>query len=84
MINIELGDKWLSFLWRKLSSIRKQRSAELNEINDSILFSDPLELAKVYVEPYCQEVNPADRHDEEFFTAREPLFKKGSTRIHVG
>ena len=45
-------------------------------INNSVLYSDPLNLAEVYIEPYCKEANPADRHDEDFFTSKEPLFKK--------
>jgi len=63
-------------LWKQLNSYRKKREHELNAINNSVLFNDPLKLAEVYVEPYCQEVNPADRHDEEFFTSKQPLFKK--------
>ncbi|MES9897707.1 MAG: hypothetical protein ABW148_01650 [Sedimenticola sp.] len=82
-INLNLGEKWISILWRRLSSIRKKRASVLNEINDSILYSDPTELAKVYVEPFCQEVNPADRHDEDFFTSREPLFRKVSEFLRL-
>jgi len=75
-VNLKLDEKWIHQLWGQLVTIRKKRNSALNEINDCITYSDPLDLAKVYVEPFCQEVNPADRHDEEFFTAREPLFRK--------
>lgn len=78
LIGLELSEKWVTLLWKRLMATRKQRLAALSEINDTILYSDPLELAKVYVEPYCQEVNPADRHDEDFFAAREHLFRKVS------
>ena len=78
LIDLDLSEKWLSLLWNRLLSIRKKRLSALSEINDTILYRDPLELAKVYIEPFCQEVNPADRHDEDFFTAREPLFRKVS------
>jgi uncharacterized protein YjbI with pentapeptide repeats len=49
-------------LLKKLRSIQQKREAELIAISD--LFGDPLELAKYYVEPYCQHQNPAD-YDEE-------------------
>ncbi|WP_020481300.1 NACHT domain-containing protein [Methylomonas sp. MK1] len=83
IISLSLGEKWITALWKKLSSIKKTRESELNKINDEILFSDPLELAKVYIEPFCQEVNPADRHDEDFFISREPLFKKISEFLRL-
>lgn len=73
---LQLGEKWLTALVAKLMSVRKYKNSELDYINDKILFSNPLNLAKVYVEPFCQEVNPADRHDEDFFVAKEPIFKK--------
>lgn len=76
VIPLELGERWIQSLWKQLSGFRRKRTSELNAINNSVLFSDPLKLAEVYVEPYCQEVNPADRHDEEFFTSKQPLFKK--------
>lgn len=83
VIPLELGEKWINKLWRKLDSARKARRDELNEINDYVLFSDPLKLAEVYIEPFCQEVNPADRHDEDFFAAKEPLFKKVSEFLRL-
>ncbi|WP_230970971.1 NACHT domain-containing protein [Nitrogeniibacter aestuarii] len=76
IIPLDLGDKWLKSLWAHIGRIRKKRHSELNSINNVILFSDPLELAEVYVEPCCQEVNPADRHDEDFFISKQPLFRK--------
>ena len=76
VIPLELGERWIQSLWKQLRGFRRKRVSELNAINNSVLFSDPLKLAEVYVEPYCQEVNPADRHDEEFFTSKQPLFKK--------
>ncbi len=84
LISLNLGEKWIKALWRRLSSIRRDRESELNMINDEILFSDPLELAKVYIEPFCQEVNPADRHDEDFFVSKEPIFKKFSEFLKLG
>lgn len=76
IIPLDLGEKWIGSLWKQLNAFRKRREKELNSINNVVLFSDPLKLAEVYVEPYCQEINPADRHDEEFLTSKQPLFKK--------
>lgn len=72
----QVGEKWISALVSKLISIKKRKNIELDYINDIILFNNPVTLAKVYVEPFCQEINPADRHDEDFFVAKEPMFKK--------
>lgn len=83
VIPLDLGEKWILALWRQLKVYRKKRELELNKINNSVLFSDPFSLAEVYVEPYCQEVNPADRHDEDFFTSRQPLFKKISEFLKI-
>ncbi len=76
MISLNLGEKWIRSLCKQLFYLRRNKQKELNKINDNILYSDPLDLAKVYIEPFCQEVNPADRHDEDFFITKEPLFKK--------
>jgi len=56
--------------------LKHKREIQFNQINDQILFSDPLELAKCYIEPHCQEINPADRLDDDFFVSKEPIFKK--------
>lgn len=78
MDSIDLISKanWIVALVQKLGKIKKTRATELDKINDEILFDDPIALAQSYVEPYCQEINPADRFDEDFFAAREPVFKK--------
>jgi len=76
LLSFSLSSKWIGTLWDALKRIRIKRKHELDEITDQITFSDPLEIAKYYIEPDCQEVNPADRHDEDFFTSREPILKK--------
>lgn len=55
--------KWLPGLWGRLMKIRQTRESELNEIK-KIMCVDPVELAKYYIEPDCQEKNPADRHED--------------------
>ncbi len=68
-------ENWIEQLYKKLVHIRKKKIKELDEIND-IMYGDPLELARYYVEPDCQEVNPADRHEEDFLVSSEPIYKK--------
>ncbi|NIM14063.1 MAG: hypothetical protein GTO45_18630, partial [Candidatus Aminicenantes bacterium] len=75
LIAFGVGVNWIAKLYKRLKRIRKKRKKELNEIND-IMFGDPLELARYYVEPNCQETNPADRHEEDFLVSSEPIYKK--------
>ncbi len=75
LLSFGLGLNWITQLYKKLQHIKKKRSKELNMIND-IMPGDPLELAKYYVEPNCQEINPADRHEEDFLVSSEPVYKK--------
>lgn len=75
LLSFGLGFNWITQLYKKLKGIKKKRRKELNVIND-IMYGDPLELARYYVEPNCQEINPADRHEEDFLVAKEPVYKK--------
>lgn len=75
LLSFGLGFNWITQLYEKLERIQKKRIKELNDIND-IMYGDPLELARYYVEPDCQEINPADRHEEDFLVAKEPVYKK--------
>ncbi|MDD2466191.1 MAG: restriction endonuclease [Desulfobulbus sp.] len=50
-------------LLEKLNRLKKERNRELSRMAD--IFGDPLEMAKSYIEPYCQHINPADYADEE-------------------
>jgi uncharacterized protein YjbI with pentapeptide repeats len=75
LISFNLGINWAERLYKKLKHNQKKRIKELDEIND-IMYGDPLELAKYYVEPDCQEINPADRHEEDFLVSSEPIYKK--------
>jgi hypothetical protein len=69
------SNKWIPLLWGKLKKIRKERKEELNEIND-IMFEKPMVLAKYYVEPDCQENNPANWDVEDEMDIREPVMVK--------
>jgi len=75
LISFNLGINWVERLYKKLKHNQKKRIKELDEIND-IMYGDPLELAKYYVEPNCQEINPADRYEEDFLVSSEPIYKK--------
>jgi len=75
LISFKTGGEWIGKLWSKFKSIKSKYEQEINEINN-IMFVDPEELAKYYVEPNCQETNPADHHEERFLTATEPVMRK--------
>ncbi len=63
LISFGTGTKWISKLWGKLWSGRKKYKEELDKIN-LVIFNDPLEIAKYYVEPDCQDRNPADHYEK--------------------
>ena len=73
-MNLELNSKWISKLFNILNRNHKKRQKELEEIN-RITYGDPLELAKYYVEPDCQEANPADWDIEESSAISIPIMK---------
>jgi formylglycine-generating enzyme required for sulfatase activity len=89
LISFKTGADWISKLWRKLKGVRAKSREELEEINNVIL-GDPLELAKYYVEPDCQERNPADRDEEDPLVVKMPvmsqlnLFFSDSSKISGG
>lgn len=60
-------------LWGVLVDIRSKRNRELNAIAD--VFGDPFLLAKYYIEPDCQQVNPVDYAEDEAIV-REPMFRR--------
>ena len=66
---------WIKGLLKRLLKIRLQREAEYNRITD-VNGSDPLLLAKYYVQPNCQHKNPANYdEDEARMEVREPVFR---------
>ncbi len=76
IITFTKGIDWISKLYSRLVSGRIKFKDELEKIN-KIMFGDPLELAKYYVEPCCQNRNPADHHEENFLLPhQEPIMKK--------
>ena len=75
IISINFGKKWIEELLARLIKIQKSKSKELDRISE-ILYGDPFELAKYYIEPDCQQVNTADHPIDNFLMNREPIFKK--------
>jgi len=70
-----ISSSWLKPLWAELKSIRGEREQELQRIKNE--FPDPYDLARYYVEPNCQQHNPADHlEDQEPRSAvKSPVFK---------
>ncbi|MCP4545386.1 MAG: pentapeptide repeat-containing protein [bacterium] len=75
---IGLGMKWVPRLWSWYSSQAEEKKDLLNEVN-AVLTQDPRELARLYVEPDLQLVNPAnmedDEPDEEDEIFRQPAYR---------
>lgn len=60
----------------KLAAIQKTRAKDIEKIAD--IFGNPLELAKVYIEPDCQQFNPANLEEDrpqEVPYVTSPVFK---------
>ncbi len=75
LISFGTGAKWVAGLWKRLGKIKGDYEKELEEINE-IIYGNPLDIAKYYVEPNCQEMNPANRFVEDFLVASEPIMTK--------
>jgi uncharacterized protein YjbI with pentapeptide repeats len=71
-----LAKDWIPKLISKLSEIRSVRETEVDILGD-ILRGDPVELARNYVEPDCQQFNPADSAEEtDIAVVRQPAFDR--------
>jgi len=68
------GVDWLSKLCNTLISIRRKREDEFNSVN-MVVGKDPVALAKSYIQPDGQDVNPVDRKEDEGLTSRSELIK---------
>lgn len=74
-ISLSLGVNWIPKLYKKLKSIQKKRTDELNELND-IMIGDPQHLAKFYIEPDCQIINPVECQKDESSIKRETIYDR--------
>jgi len=62
-IETAIAAKWIQELAGKLLDVGVEREASLQDIADR--FVDPRMLSQAYVEPDCQQFNPADHHEDE-------------------
>ncbi|XQF94038.1 hypothetical protein ACOBV9_22040 (plasmid) [Pseudoalteromonas espejiana] len=73
-ISTKVATKLLKVLTKVLKSNIDKRNQELVRIND--IFGNFEELAKFYIQPNCQQVNPADElEDETISTIRAGIFE---------
>ena len=80
-ISTKISSKLFKLLTKSLKSSIDQRNKELVRIND--VFGNCLELAKYYVQPSCQQVNPADElEDETISTIRAEVFETINKFFH--
>lgn len=70
-----VSSKWIGILYKKASEIRLRKKEEIERISND--FGDPVDLAKNYIEPYCQQRNPADHDEDEEAVSdvRSPVFE---------
>jgi uncharacterized protein YjbI with pentapeptide repeats len=73
-LSFSIAKDWISRLYGELTGIRKTREKELTRLAD--LFGDPEALAKFYIEPDCQQFNPADENEDEGpLVIRQPILQ---------
>jgi uncharacterized protein YjbI with pentapeptide repeats len=73
IVTFELAKGWITNLGKRLLDVRAERKRELDDLGN--VFGDPMELASFYVEPECQQFNPADyAEDDTYHVIREPMF----------
>lgn len=80
-ISTKVATKLLKILTKVLKSNVDKRNQELVRIND--VFGDCEELAKFYIQPNCQQVNPADElEDETISSIRAGVFETINKFFH--
>jgi len=62
---------WIKPLWKQLGRITGERKKELDRLRDE--FVDPEQLRGLYIEPYFQDRNPADAHQDDLISAAQQL-----------
>ncbi|WP_146066528.1 SUMF1/EgtB/PvdO family nonheme iron enzyme, partial [Candidatus Venteria ishoeyi] len=65
-------------LWKQLKHLRGQRGEVLNQLNKDG-FGEPLELARLYVDPDCQPHSPTEYNDDDIAQFRKPIFEEIDT-----
>ncbi len=68
---IFVKSSWIKPLWKQLGRITGERKKELDRLRDE--FVDPEQLRGLYIEPYLQDRNPADGHQDDLVSAAQQL-----------
>ena len=72
IISFSLAAGWITALGKAFVSIREKHDKEIERIGDA--FGDPEALAKQYIQPFGQNVNPADyQEDQPGTVAKQPM-----------
>lgn len=75
IVPFALAKNWITNLYSALKHISSERKDELNEIAN--VFGDAEGLAEFYIEPDCQQFNPAEADSEgSSYFVREPIFDR--------
>lgn len=80
LITLATGVKWIERLFSALKRIRQERAEDLEAIAD-VMGVHPLEIVRFYVEPDCQDVNPADVPDDDLTVSRQAAMQKIETFV---
>jgi hypothetical protein len=75
LISFGAGLDWIKKLWGILGKRREKYKKELEEINNTVL-NDPLDIARYYIEPECQDTNPADHPEEDYPVTKSAIMKR--------
>ncbi len=74
-LTVFANTKWIKPLWKQLGRITGERKKELDLLRDE--FVDPEQLRGLYIEPYFQDRNPADAHQDDLISAaQQPAFER--------
>lgn len=71
-ISFKIAANWVSKLYKLLLKIKQEKQSEIDSISD--IFGNPFDLAKNYIEPDCQQFNPADETQFDSNVIRHPVF----------
>ncbi len=72
IISFKMASDWINKLYGKLVQVRSKKTKLIDGVSD--LIGNPLELAEHYVEPDCQQFNPADDAERDSNVIRTPAF----------
>ncbi|WP_446008617.1 NACHT domain-containing protein [Candidatus Electrothrix sp.] len=66
---------WVNPMWKRFGKITGEQKKELDGLRDE--FVDPEVYRGLYIEPYFQDRNPADAHQDELISAaQQPAFER--------